>query len=352
MADTPRIFDQTLARPERKSINLALQGGGSHGAFTWGVLDRLLEDERLVIEGVSGTSAGAMNAAVLAYGMMEGGREGAREMLSRFWGAISDGARFSLFQPSWLDRMIAPGNLDFSPWFQTFDFMTRLWSPYDLNPLELHPIRDVLGAMVDFDKLRAHRGVKLFISTTNVRSGKIRVFTHDELTIDVLLASACLPLLFRAVEIEGEPYWDGGYMGNPAIFPLVYECESPDVVLVEINPLGCLETPHNSREILNRMHDISFNATLMREMRSIAFVTRLIDEHYLNDRTDFRRVLFHMIDAEPKLRRLGASSRFNCDSAFLEMLRDLGRETAGVWLARTFDRIGSESSIDIHDMFL
>ncbi len=258
----------------------------------------------------------------------------------------------SMFQPSWLDQAIAPGNLDFSPGFQVFDFMMRLLSPYDLNPLDLHPIRDLLEGLIDFERLRTYRGVKLFISTTNVLSGKIRVFNHDELTADVLLASACLPLLFRAVEIEGEPYWDGGYMGNPAIFPLVYDCESSDVVLVEVNPLSCLTTPRRSREILNRMHDISFNATLMREMRSIAFVTRLIDEHDLNDRANFRRFLFHMIQAEPMLRKLGASSRFNCTPPFLEMLRDIGRNTAEAWLANAFNHLGVDSSIDIHDIFL
>ncbi|WP_343206196.1 patatin-like phospholipase family protein [Bradyrhizobium sp. OHSU_III] len=230
--------------------------------------------------------------------------------------------------------------------------MTRMFSPYDMNPLDLHPIREILEDIVDFDKLRAYQGIKLFVSTTRVLSGKIRVFNHDELTQDVLLASACLPLLFRAIEIEGEPYWDGGYMGNPAIFPLVYDCESSDIVLIEINPLNCLATPRRSREILNRIHDISFNATLIREMRSIAFVTRLIDEHDLTDRANFRRVLFHMIEAEPQLRALGASSRFNCDSGFLRMLRDLGRETAEAWLASTFDRIGVDSSIDIRDRFL
>lgn len=336
----------------RKSINLALQGGGSHGAFTWGVLDRLLEDDRIKIDGISGTSAGAMNGAVLAYGMMEGGAGRAREMLERFWQAVAEKARSSLFQPSWIDQAIAPGNLDFSVGFQVFDFMTRMFSPYDMNPLDLHPIREILEDIVDFDKLRAYQGIKLFVSTTRVLSGKIRVFNHDELTQDVLLASACLPLLFRAIEIEGEPYWDGGYMGNPAIFPLVYDCESSDIVLIEINPLNCLATPRRSREILNRIHDISFNATLIREMRSIAFVTRLIDEHDLTDRANFRRVLFHMIEAEPQLRALGASSRFNCDSGFLRMLRDLGRETAEAWLASTFDRIGVDSSIDIRDRFL
>jgi NTE family protein len=341
-----------LAHPDSKTINLALQGGGSHGAFTWGVLDRLLEDPRIVIEGISGTSAGAINGAVLIYGLMNGGRDGARDLLARFWRMVADSARFSMFQPSWVDRAIAPGNLDYSPGFQVFDFMTRLLSPYDFNPLDFHPTRDILCELIDFERLRTFRDVKLFVSTTHVLSGKIRVFNHHELSVDVLLASACLPLVFRAVEIDGEPYWDGGYMGNPAIFPLVYDCEASDVVLVEINPLSCLSTPRRSREILNRMHDISFNATLMREMRSIAFVTRLIDEHDLTDRANFRRVLFHMIEAEPFLRQLGASSRFNCDAGFLEMLRDLGRDTASTWLANTFGQIGIDSSIDIRDRFL
>lgn len=348
-----------LASPEsfpapmqRKTINLALQGGGSHGAFTWGVLDRLLEDPRIHIEGISGTSAGAMNGAALAYGFLDGGREGAKHMLARFWQAVAEAGQWSWFQPSPVDRMFSHGNLDFSPGFQIFDYVTRVLSPYDLNPMNLHPLRDILDRLIDFDKLRARNDIKLFTSTTHVLSGKIRVFNHSELTADVLLASACLPMLFPAVEIDGEPYWDGGYMGNPAIFPLVYECDSSDVVLVEINPLRCLATPRRSREIINRIHDISFNATLMREMRSIAFVTRLIDEHDLTDRANFRRVLFHMIEAESDLRELGASSRFNCDPGFLASLRSLGRATAETWLANTFPQIGVDSSIDIRDRFL
>ena len=264
----------------RKNITLALQGGGAHGAFTWGVLDRLLEDDRLVIEGISGTSAGAMNGAVVVAGMAAGGPDAARTLLARFWEHIAESGRFSIFQPSIFDRMMgSSANLDFSPLYQGFDLMTRMLSPYQLNPSGDNPLRKTLNEMIDFEKVREGEGVKLFISTTNVRTGKIRVFRNHELTADVLLASACLPQLFQAVEVDGEHYWDGGFMGNPAMFPLIYNCRASDILLIEINPIRIEELPTTARGIADRMNSISFNATMMREMRTIAFVTRLLDRH-------------------------------------------------------------------------
>lgn len=336
----------------KKTVSLALQGGGSHGAFTWGALSRLLRDDRIVIDGISGTSAGAMNGALLVAGMMEGGPEAACDKLNRFWGLVAESGRWSLFQPTWLDRMLGPGNLDYSPAFQLFDLATRVLSPYDFNPLDFHPLREILDSLLDFEALRTYDGIRFFVSTTHVRTGKIRVFDLAELSADVLLASACLPLIFRAVEINGEPYWDGGFTGNPALFPLVYDCTASDVVLIEINPLTCNETPRRSRDILSRMHDIGFNATLMREMRSIAFVTHLIDAHELADRASFRPINFHMVDGEDTLSRYGASSRFNCDRGFLESLRDIGWAAADRWLAQHGDKIGEESSIDVHALFV
>jgi NTE family protein len=288
----------------------------------------------------------------MLYGMIEGGVEGARSLLDRFWRAVSESARLGPYQPTWLDKTLSPGNLDFSPSFQALDFLSRLLSPYQWNPFNLHPLRDVLVELIDFGKLRRYQHTKLFVTTTHVRSGKIRIFNHDELSADVLLASACLPLLFQAIEINGETYWDGGYMGNPAIFPLVYESASSDIVLVAVHPLTCLSTPKTSREILNRIHDISFNATLMREMRAIAFVTRLIDDHELNDRANLRRVNFHVVDAESVLRRFGASSRMNCDMQFLETLRDLGRMSADRWLSEHIGQVGVDSSVDVRELFL
>jgi NTE family protein len=250
-----------------KTVNLALQGGGSHGAFAWGVLDRLLEDGRIKIEGISATSAGAMNATVLAYGLAEGGTEGARSALAFFWRNIAEAARTSPLQPSPLDRLLHNHWLDFSPAFQMLDLMTRVFSPYQLNPLNINPLRDVLVQSVDFEQLRRCSSAKLFLSATNVRTGKVKIFNTSEITPDAVLASACLPFLFQAVEIDGEAYWDGGYMGNPAIFPLIYECVSTDVVIVHINPLARPDVPRTSGEIMNRINEISFNSSLMREAR-------------------------------------------------------------------------------------
>src|SRR5690349_14419574 len=259
-----------------KAINLALQGGGAHGAFTWGVLDRLLEDERLAIDGISACSAGAMNAAVLAYGYAVGGREGARDSLAGFWRRISEAALTSPLQPSPLDRVLGDHSLRHSPAFVAFDMLTRLFSPYDYNPLGLNPLRDVLRRCVDFEVLaKAACPIKVFLSATNVRTGKVRVFERREVTVDAVLASACLPFLFQAVEIDGEAYWDGGYMGNPALFPLIYNCESADILVVHINPLERADVPRSATDIMNRINEISFNSSLMREMRAIAFVSRL-----------------------------------------------------------------------------
>ncbi|MBM3573334.1 MAG: patatin-like phospholipase family protein, partial [Alphaproteobacteria bacterium] len=222
---------------EVKVINLALQGGGAHGAFTWGVLDRLLEDDRIAIEGISATSAGAMNAVVLAHGMMDGGRPGARAALDLFWRKISEAAQMSPLQPTWLDRLIGSKNLEYSPAYLAFDLMSRMLSPYQFNPLNVNPLSDVLDSVVDFERLHQCDQVQLYISATNVQTGKVRVFDNKEMSLQAVLASACLPFMFQTVEIDGEYFWDGGYMGNPAIFPLIYHCQSRDVVIVQINPM-------------------------------------------------------------------------------------------------------------------
>jgi NTE family protein len=335
----------------RKSVNLALQGGGTHGAFTWGVLDRLLEDERVVIDGISATSAGAMNGAILVYGMTEGGRQGARDLLRQFWRRVADSARYSVFQPTPLDRLLGNYDLDHSPIYQAFDLMTRVLSPYQLNPTDIHPLRDVLGELIDFESLHEKTPIKLYICATNARTGKIRVFQPEEITADVLLASSCLPWLFRAVEIDGDAYWDGGYMGNPAMFPLLYGCRASDIVLVEINPIRIDEIPTTARAIMDRINDISFNATMMREMRTIAFVTQLLDQHRLIGKTRYRRINFHMIEAEQAMARFGVSSKFNADWDFLTRLFDLGRRTAGGWLERNYDKLGHESTVDMQTLF-
>jgi NTE family protein len=335
-----------------RTLNLALQGGGAHGAFTWGVIDRLLEDGRIAIEGVSATSAGAMNAACLAYGMATGGPEEARAVLERFWMRISDSAALSPLQPSWIDRIQASWGLHFSPAYTAFDLVTRLFSPYEFNPLNLNPLRQVLEATVDFAVLRdAPCPVKLFLSATNVRSGRVKVFEKAELCADAVLASACLPFLFHAVEIGDEAYWDGGYMGNPAIFPLIYGCESRDVLVVHINPTRRPDLPRTARDILNRVNEISFNSSLMREMRAIQFVTDLIDAGKITG-GQMKRMLVHAIAADDVMGPLGVNSKLNADRTFLRYLRDAGRRHAEAWLEEHFVAIGERSTLDIRSAYL
>lgn len=338
---------------ERKRINLALQGGGAHGAFTWGVLDRLLEDGRLEIEGISGTSAGAMNAAVVAYGLATGGRDGARERLRTFWTQIGEAARFSPLKPSPVDRWLGIGNMDFSPAWMVFDSLSRMASPYDLNPFNFNPLERVLTEVVDFGRLAtacAEERVRLFLCATNVKTSRIKVFKGEEIGPEAVLASACLPFLYQAVEIDGEHYWDGGYMGNPPIYPLIYHTDCSDVLLVKINPINIDELPTSAPEIFDRINEISFNSSLMRELRAIAFVRRLVDEHRL-DPNRYKRLNLHAVEAERELAPLRVSSKLNAEPAFLDWLFALGRRRAEAWLDAHVDKVGRESSLDL-DTFL
>jgi|HubBroStandDraft_1064217.scaffolds.fasta_scaffold00453_8 NTE family protein len=340
------------AEATRKIINLALQGGGAHGAFTWGVLDRLLEDDRIEIEGVSATSAGAMNASVLAYGHMVGGSEGARRALQQFWHRISESAKSGPLQPSWLDKALHNYGLDYSPAFLVLDMMSRIFSPYELNPLNLNPLKDVLEAVVDFKRLREEPApIKLYLSATNVRTGKVKVFDKHELCAEAVLASACLPFMFQAVELDGEHYWDGGYMGNPAIFPVIYNCVSRDVVIVHINPLERPELPRTAKEIMNRINEISFNSSLMREMRVISFVSGLIESGQI-DGSKMKHMLIHSISADEVMIGLGVNSKLNADWEFLQHLKETGRYHADAWLAANYRHLGVESSVDIRKKYL
>jgi NTE family protein len=332
-----------------KTVNFALQGGGAHGAFTWGVLDRILEDERIAIEGISATSAGAMNAAVLAHGLTVGGREGARQALANFWRRVAHAASFSPLRPTMFDRL--GHGLDHSPAHLMFDLMSRVLSPYQWNPINYNPLRPVIEQAVDFALLRSRSAVKLFLSATNVRSGKIKVFTGAEISADCVLASACLPFLHQAVEIDGEHYWDGGYMGNPALFPLIYGCDSRDIVVVHINPMERPDIPQSARDIMNRINEISFNSSLMREMRAVAFVTRLLDDKKLAD-TEVKRMLIHAIAADDVMQKLGAASKLNAEWEFLTHLREIGRERAGAFLVAHYDALNVESTVDIRDTYL
>ncbi|HYE50601.1 MAG TPA: patatin-like phospholipase family protein [Azospirillaceae bacterium] len=337
--------------PLTKTVNLALQGGGAHGAFAWGVLDRLLEDGRIDFEGVSATSAGAMNATILAYGLTIGGKEGARRELANFWKKISEAGARGPLQPSWFDKVTKNHSLDYSPAFMIFDLMSRVMSPYQLNPMNLNPLKDVLLECVDFDLLRKKCAVKLFLSATNVRTGKVKLFTNEEIRVEAVLASGCLPFMFHTVEIDGEAYWDGGYMGNPAIFPLIYGSKTNDVVIVHINPMFRDEIPTSARDIMNRINEISFNSSLMREMRAIAFVSKLIDDGDLDDEKH-RRMLVHSIANDEHMRSLGVTSKLNPDWDFLQDLRDVGRATAEKWLRDNFDHVGVQGTTDIKGLFL
>jgi NTE family protein len=332
------------ARREPLLVDLALQGGGAHGAFTWGVIDRLLEEPWLEFDGISGTSAGAMNAAVMADGFAANGREGARVALEAFWRRVARAATFSPFRRTPLDRALGRWSLDYSPAFVMLDILARVFSPYELLPWAPNPLEAVLAESVDFDRL-ARAPIKLFVTATNVRTGRGRVFRNADITPQVLLASACLPTLFQAVEIDGEAYWDGGYSGNPTITPLVRECRSQDTIIVPINPVERPGTPRSAREILNRLNEVAFNAVLLKELRMIALLRQIADPgnaegaHWAGMRVHFVR--------NPLMVELGWSSKLNAEWEFLTMLRDEGRDAADVFLAEHGDALGHRSSLDL-----
>ena len=334
------------SNPERATvaIDLALQGGGSHGAFTWGVLDRLLEETWLQFDGISGTSAGAMNAAVMAAGHAAGGAPTARAALAAFWRKVSDAARLSPFRRGPLDVLLGRWTLDFSPAYIVMDFASRLFSPYDLNPGGTNPLREILADSVDFGQL-ARAPIKLFITATNVHTGRGRVFRNAEVTPDVMLASACLPTMFQAVEIDGEPYWDGGYAGNPTLTPLVRECQASDTILVPVNPVERPGTPRSAREILNRLNEISFNSATIKELRMMALLRQVADPGS-GEGAAWARMRIHRVRND-ELAALGSSSKLNAEWEFLTMLRDKGRAAAEDFLREHGDALGKRSTMDL-----
>jgi len=340
-----------------KRINLALQGGGSHGAFTWGVLERLLEEPKLQIDSISGTSAGAMNAVVLADGLNRcKGRSraeaaaGASKHLEDFWLAVSKAARGSVVQRSPLNRLMGDWSLNDSWGYHFSESMSRLFSPYQLNPLNINPLKDLLESVVDFDSVNRCDAIQVFISATNVHTGRVKVFDQNNISADVVLASACLPQMFKAVEIDGVPYWDGGYMGNPSLFPFREHTDTADIVVVQINPLERLSTPTTPHEIQDRLNEINFNGSLLKELRSIDFVSRLLDDGRL-DESDYRRERVHIIENQKELLPLGASSKLNAEWAFLSHLRKIGRDTADSWIDKHLAQVGVASSVDLRAMF-
>jgi NTE family protein len=329
-----------------KPINLALQGGGAHGAFTWGVLDQLLLDGRLTVEGISGASAGAVNAVMFVDGMARGGPDMARQRLADFWRAASIGGGLTGAQRAWFDGMKAMIPMDHGPLQAWTDTWSRFLSPYDMNPLKIDPLRDVIAGLVDFETIRAFEAIDLFVSATNVRTGKPRVFARHELTADMVMASAALPHVFRAVEIDGVPYWDGGFTSNPPVYPLLRPTRSADVLVVQINPLVREDTPHTPRDIFNRVDEITFNSSLAAELRVIEFMGGLIEQGQLRGRPgEYRRINMHRIvmgGAKP----LPASTKLNTDFQFFETLFHSGQRAARRFLDRHFDDIGVRSTIE------
>jgi NTE family protein len=333
--------------PARKyAINLALQGGGSHGAFTWGVLDRLLAEDDLEIAAISGASAGAVNTVALASGLATGGPAQARQTLDQLWNRIGDLGNLSLFQRGPLDRLLGSWDVQYSPAFMAYDMLSRLVPPSVLNPLNVNPLRDILGDLVDWQALRRCAGPKLFVSATTVRSGRIRVFRNEEVTLDAVLASTCLPMIHQTMMIDGEAYWDGGYLGNPALFPLAYESPCADILLIQINPFEHEHMPQTSVEIYNRLNEIAFNSSLLAELRAIAFVGRLVEQKAV-DTKKYRKLNLHAIGGDMAFAALGAASKYNAELEFLLHLKQEGIEATERWLADHRKDIGKRSSLDV-----
>ncbi len=348
----------TVGQGDERRINLALQGGGSHGAYTWGVLDALLEDGRLSFDGVTGASAGAINAVLLAEGWRRGlaadadPRDAARERLRAFWTDLGQQPSPFALAAHW---PFAAASGVTNPVMLWLDVVSRLWSPYQLNPWNLNPLRQALARHVDFDALRAAPPMKLFLCATNVKTGRVRIFREGELTIDMPLASACLPFVFQAVQVTtdgvSESFWDGGFLGNPALWPLFYATRSPDLLLVQINPVARDDVPDTSAEIAERVSEISFNASLLHEMRAIDFVQRLLAEKRV-DPAHYKRIFLHRIASEAQMRQFGASSKYNTTPAFLTQLFTLGREAALTWLEDKFAYLGHAGTVRIAEEFL
>jgi NTE family protein len=334
----------------KKGINLALQGGGAHGAFTWGVLDHLLEDGRLTIEGISGASAGAMNAVMVADGLARGGPQEARTRLADFWRAASIDGDLPEIQRKLVERLFTFMPVEGSPVAAWLEAMSHYFSPYDLNPLNLNPLKGLIERFVDFEAVRAYSPLQLFVSATNVTTGRLRVFPREKITADAVMASACLPLLFKAVVIDGVPYWDGGYLSNPPIFPLFHATRTEDVLVVQINPLERKEVPTSSRDIVNRVNEISFSSSLAAEFRAVEFVARLIDRGQLQRGTgpgQYRRINAHRIALGENHKAYSADTKLSTDYEFFRMLHAGGRRAARRFLDEHFDDIGRRSTFDL-----
>lgn len=336
----------------KKKVSVALQGGGSHGAFSWGVMDRLLEDGRFEIEGLTGTSAGGMNAVAIAQGLMKGGNQAARDELKAFWQKISDSGKNSpLNHRGPIDKALGKYTMYHSPGFVIFDYLSRMFSPYELNPLQIDPLKDVIASSFDFDALRKFKGVKVYLCATHVQTGKLRIFGLDEMKIEALQATACLPTIHNAVKVDGEYYWDGGFIGNPVFFPLIYDCESPDIILIQLNPTVREKIPTTAREIGDRLNEITNNASVVREMRAISFISDLIDDGKL-DPKETKRVFMHMIEDEDTFADLGWSSKLNTEWDFFMHLFEKGRSAADKWIKENYEHVGKKTTAPLREHFV
>lgn len=332
---------------QTKKIDLALQGGGAHGAYSWGIIDRLLDDERIEIEGICGTSAGAMNGVCTIYGLNKGGRNMAKHLLVKFWHKISEAGKLSGLQPTWFDKIVSKGNMDYSPTYKFFSMTTENLAPSQFNPLGFNPLEKILNELIDFNELHKFDPPKLFVCATNVRTCEPRIFGPKEISAKAILASACLPYLYKAVEIDGEYYWDGGYMGNPPLEPLIEHTEdADDILLVQINPIKIKNVPSNIEEIKDRVNEISFNSALMHELKHIQFKQDLIAKGIkIDDKA--QKVHIHHISADAHLGELNLSSKLNTSWDFLMHIKELGYKAADAWLLENFNKIGKESTFRI-----
>lgn len=343
-----------MALKKANVINLALQGGGSHGAFTWGVLDCLLEDGRMGFEGISGASSGAMNAAVLASGLAQGGNEGAREALRRFWDQLA-GEFSDVFSSPFYASLLNLFDQSENPAVNNYLTLTDSFSPYQLNPMDMNPLRDLVAQSVDFESLKKNCPVKLFIAATNVKTGKLRIFENPELSTDALMASACLPSLHHAVEIDGESYWDGGYSGNPPVFPLIFSCQAQDIAIVMLHPLEIEETPTSAEDIRNRAAELSFNSAFLREMRAIAMSKQMIEKNLLRTgklEGRMHEIYIHLIQNQRLSSQYGSKSRYNTLPSFINLFYREGYSTAQDWLENNYDKLGKHSTVDLEKLFL
>ena len=332
---------------ERKKISLALQGGGAQGAYTWGVLDRLLEEERIDIEAISGTSAGAVTAATLICGYAKGGREGARANMAHFWKRTSEYGLFSPLRQTPLNRLTEGWNLDYSYFYTMFNIATHLFSPKQRNPFNFNPLKSLFKETIDFDTLRTQTEIKLFTAATCVQTGLQHIFTCEKLDLDMLLATSAMPFLFHPVKVGDHHFWDGGYGGNPALWPLIYNAKSSDIMLVQINPFLREQIPEAGNEITNRLNEITFNCSLLGEMRSVRFISEMIRNEKLSD---YKDLYMHMIESPGVMHNLNASSKINVDWEFFVYLRDLGRAMMDKWLDENYDALGTRSSFDLDDV--